>query len=87
MDSAALILLDNPTPCRLAVVWGHVDHKNITAQEERDIQWGKLAGVSHADVRRFGPGLITTAICRSDGTTEELALKFIRSKVMGDIQK
>ena len=74
---ASLALLDSPEAMKLAVVWPYLGD----GDRDSDRAWADLAGVSRLAAEKVIPGLRASGICRRDGTTDDLALKFIASRM------
>lgn len=71
--AASLVLLDTADAQKLAAMWPHLQ------ADERDSHaaWGSASGVSSLNAEIYGKPLRRSGICADDGTTNELALKYI----------
>jgi len=59
---------------RLAMAWPALDDRSVRA-------WAEAAGVTELQARQFGPALRRNGLCRNDGTTAPLAIKFVAAKM------
>lgn len=71
MDPSALVFLDTTDARKLAVAW------RLLGEDRTDIAWATLAGVSPVSAARHRHALTGSGICREDGTTDDLALRYV----------
>lgn len=71
MDPSALVFLDSSDARKLAVAW------RLLGTDRTDLAWGAVAGVSPLVAARHRQSLTRSGICREDGTTDDLALRYV----------
>ena len=81
LDPVALIFLaDDRDAQRLAVAWPTLGERPRPRKTDQTTfsQWAVISGVHIYEVRRLGPVLFEHGICSRAGTTDPLAMRYIR---------
>lgn len=81
MDVSHLVFLDSVAARKLAVAW------QLLHDDRTDEAWMRLAGVTHLEFARTARSLRASNICRDDGSTDEIAIKYIAGIAVAEARK